>query len=216
MLAAKKLRVGTTGDYLPFTRWSEDKNAFEGIDIEMARSLAKRLGVELELIKTSWPTMMADFEADKFDIATGGVSVSLERQKRAYFSAAYLRDGKAAITRCADVGKYSSLEAIDKPETRMVVNHGGTNERFAMTATAIDQGLFADLKSEQRLVRFQDITTDRLLERRKTSIGMVSLRIRLNRSWRPRFQVISRTKMTRPRPSGNQPPSGIFTKLAMR
>lgn len=131
IMAAKKLRVGTTGDYLPFTWWNEEKKAFEGIDIDMARSLAQGLGVELEIVKTSWPTLMTDFEADKFDIAMGGVSVSLDRQRKGYFSQPYLRDGKAAITRCEDVAKYSGLALIDRPETRMVVNPGGTNERFA-------------------------------------------------------------------------------------
>src|SRR5260370_231924 len=36
---------------------------------------------------------------------------------------------------------------------------------LGMAAEAVDQGLFADLKSEQRLVRFKDITAERLLQR---------------------------------------------------
>src|SRR5215813_420033 len=123
------LRVGSTGDYKPFTYQNPESKGFEGIDIDMAASLAKALGVKLEIVKTAWPNLMADFTAGKFDIAMGGVSVTLERQKKGFFSTAYLIDGKAAIARCADTEKFSSLAAIDKPETKAIVNPGGTNER---------------------------------------------------------------------------------------
>ena len=33
-------------------------------------------------------------------------------------------------TRCADVGKYQTLADIDNNGTRVIVNPGGTNERF--------------------------------------------------------------------------------------
>jgi cyclohexadienyl dehydratase len=60
----------------------------------------------------------------------GGISVTLDRQKRAFFSTPYLINGKAPIVRCADKAKYQSVADIDKPEVRVIVNPGGTNERF--------------------------------------------------------------------------------------
>jgi cyclohexadienyl dehydratase len=33
--------------------------------------------------------------------------------------------------RCADVDKYQTVAQIDQPSTRVIVNPGGTNERFA-------------------------------------------------------------------------------------
>jgi predicted nuclease of restriction endonuclease-like RecB superfamily len=41
---------------------------------------------------------------------------------------------------------------------------------LGLTAEAVEQGLFADLKSEQRLVRFEDITAERLLHRYNVSL----------------------------------------------
>jgi cyclohexadienyl dehydratase len=61
----------------------------------------------------------------------GGVSVTTERQKRAFFSAPYMVNGKTPIARCADVAKYQSVADIDKPEVRVIFNPGGSNERFA-------------------------------------------------------------------------------------
>jgi cyclohexadienyl dehydratase len=56
--------------------------------------------------------------------------VTLERQKTGFFSAPYLREGKAAIARCVDQAKYRSMADIDRPEVLVVANPGGTNERF--------------------------------------------------------------------------------------
>ncbi|MGO8866377.1 MAG: transporter substrate-binding domain-containing protein [Alphaproteobacteria bacterium] len=130
VLAAKVLRVGTTGDYRPFSYLNAESKSFEGIDIDMARSLAKSLGVEVEFVQTSWPHLMDDLVANKFDIAMGGISVTLEREKKALFSIPLMVDGKAAASRCADKDKYQSLEAIDRDGVKVVTNPGGTNERF--------------------------------------------------------------------------------------
>lgn len=124
-----KLRVCMTGDYKPFTYFKSDQS-FEGMDVDLAQSLARSLGVEAVLVKSSWSTLMDDF-LSKCDIAMGGVSVTLERLKKASFAAAHMVDGKAAIARCSDVAKFQSLAMIDQPGTRAIVNPGGTNERFA-------------------------------------------------------------------------------------
>ena len=48
-------------------------------------------------------------------------------------------------------------------------------ETLGLTAEAVDQGLFADLKSEQRLVAFKDITSSRLLERYNVALAQAIL-----------------------------------------
>ena len=130
IIARGVLRVGTTGDYKPFTYRVAD-GRFIGLDIALAADLAKTLGVKLELVPTTWGAMMVDLHEDRFDVAIGGVSVSLERQKKAWFSIPYLRDGKTPIARCDDAHKYQTLADIDRPEVQLIVNPGGTNERFA-------------------------------------------------------------------------------------
>ena len=124
------LQVCTTGDYKPFTFRKPEADAYEGIDIEMAKSLARAIGVEPHFVNTKWSELMADFTSGKCDIAMGGISVTLERQKRAFFSVPYLVNGKAPIARCADKARFQSVPDIDKPEVTVIVNPGGTNERF--------------------------------------------------------------------------------------
>ncbi|RQS21384.1 transporter substrate-binding domain-containing protein [Burkholderia sp. Bp8998] len=124
------LRVCTTGDYRPFS-FQRSPGEFEGLDIDLMNSLASELGAKPQFAKTTWANLLPDFVAGKCDIAAGGISVSLERQKQAWFSTPYMVNGKTPITRCENVAKYQTIEAIDQPNVRVVVNPGGSNERFA-------------------------------------------------------------------------------------
>ncbi|MFJ2485966.1 transporter substrate-binding domain-containing protein [Pseudomonas sp. NPDC087639] len=124
-----QLRVCTTGDYKPYTFQRTDGD-FEGIDISMARSLADSLGVKVEWVPTTWKTLMPDMQAGKCDIGMGGISVTLDRQKKAYFSNTLDVDGKIPLVRCADQAKYQTVEQINQPGVRLVEPAGGTNEAF--------------------------------------------------------------------------------------
>jgi cyclohexadienyl dehydratase len=123
------LRVGTTGDYAPFSE--ERGGELRGLDIALAQALARAWDVRVVFVRTSWPTLMADLGRRRFDLAASGISVTPERQRAADFSAAYLFDGKTPIARRAEAARFSSLEKIDRPGVRVIVNPGGTNERFA-------------------------------------------------------------------------------------
>lgn len=131
ILARGAVRVGTTGDYQPFSYRAGSASPFIGMDIDLARQLAKALGVRLELVPTSWPNLMQDLAEDRFDIGMGGISISIERQKKALYSIPYIRDGKTPIARCESAARFQTLEQIDQPGVRLIVNPGGTNERFA-------------------------------------------------------------------------------------
>lgn len=125
------LRVGTTADYKPFTYKIGEE--YEGYDIEVAKLLAKELGVKLEIVPTTWKTMLDDLNEDKYDIAMGGITRSIKRQSVAEMSNPYLIFGKCYLVRKGEKNKYSSIEAVNKPNVRVGVNIGGTNEIFADT-----------------------------------------------------------------------------------
>ena len=125
-----ELRVGTTGDYKPFTFHNPD-GSYVGADVDMARKLAAKLGVKLVFVPTIWAQMNADYDADKFDIAMGGVTNLPPRAAKGPFSETVYVDGKRPVARCADADRFTSIEAIDKPDVRVVVNPGASNEEFA-------------------------------------------------------------------------------------
>lgn len=126
------MNVCTTGDYKPYSVL-KDNIGYEGIDISMAESLAKSLGVKTNYIKSTWKSLTGDVVDGKCDIAVGGISVTLPRQQKVFFSERIDVDGKVPFVRCDDVEKYQSIGQINQPSVRVIEPLGGTNEAFAHT-----------------------------------------------------------------------------------
>lgn len=124
--------IGTTGDYRPLS-FCEPDGTYWGFGIEVAGEIAKRLGVSIQFVPTSWPTLTADVlaEPQKFDLAIGGITITDTRRETMLMSEGYLANGKTILCRASEAGRYESLADIDKPEVTVMVNPGGLNEKFA-------------------------------------------------------------------------------------
>jgi cyclohexadienyl dehydratase len=128
-----KILIGTTGDYRPLSFFEPETGEYWGFGIEMAREMAAELGVGIEFVKTSWPTLTADVLADPqtFDLAIGGITITDARRETMLMSDGYLANGKTILCRKSDADRFQSLADLDKPEVRVMVNPGGLNEKFA-------------------------------------------------------------------------------------
>lgn len=128
--ASDVLVVGTTGDYPPLTYLSE--SGYQGSDITLIKRFAKENNLKLIFKATTWSHLTQDLAAGKFDIAVGGISVNPERSKLFLLSDPINYTAKAALIRCKDEARYTSLPAIDNESTIVIENRGGTNQAFAM------------------------------------------------------------------------------------
>jgi len=126
--AAGVLRIGLTGDYAPFS--IEHGGSLEGADVDLGQALAAHLHVSPVFVRTSWPTLLDDLRADRFDVALGGISVTPAREAVAAFSVPYSSGGKTIVSRCADERRYRKLKGVDREGVRVIVNPGGTNEQY--------------------------------------------------------------------------------------
>jgi len=124
------LRVGTTGDFKPFSYLNPATNDYEGHDIDAAKLLAESLGVKIQFVKTTWPTLLKGIQEDQYDIAMCGITRNLARQKVANLSHPYINVGKSPLIRTADRNRFKTLADIDRPGVKIGVNPGGTNQRF--------------------------------------------------------------------------------------
>ena len=124
--------IGTTGDYRPLS-FRETDGTYWGFGIEVAGEIAKRLGVDIQFVPTSWPTLSADVQAEPqtFDLAIGGITITDARRQTMLMSDGYLANGKTILCRASEADSYQSLADIDKQEVRVMVNPGGLNEKFA-------------------------------------------------------------------------------------
>ena len=125
------LKVGTTGDYAPQSWLNPDTGLYEGFDVELAEDIANSLGVKIQYVSTSWPTLMKDTLDGKFDLAICGITITQARKDQALMSIGYLGNGKTILIRAEDVSKYKSLDDINNPKVKVMENPGGLNEKFA-------------------------------------------------------------------------------------
>jgi len=124
------LRVGTTGDYKPFSFLNPTTSEYEGHDIDAAKLLAESLGIQARFVKATWPTLLKGLQEDQYDIGMSGITRTLSRQQAAALSHPYINVGKSPLVRATDRQRFKTLADIDQPGVKIGVNPGGTNQRF--------------------------------------------------------------------------------------
>jgi cyclohexadienyl dehydratase len=118
--ALATLRIGTSGDYPPFSLRATGEPGlapFVGFDVELAERIAADLGLAIEWVPFRWPELEARLAAGEIDVAMGGVTW------RPW------RDAVGWMTRAVAVG--GPCVAGDPAPRRVAVNRGGVLERFA-------------------------------------------------------------------------------------
>ena len=130
--APKILRVGTTGDYRPLSYREPETDEYWGFDLDVASEIAKAMNATKVYVPTFWPTLTADVQnPELFDFAIGGITITDARRETMDMSEGYLANGKTILCCKDDVGKFTCLEDLNRPEVRVMVNPGGLNEKFA-------------------------------------------------------------------------------------
>lgn len=96
--AAGKIVIGTEGTYPPFT-YHDASGELTGFDVEIAREVAKRLGVEAQFEEAPWDSLLAGIEAKRFDAVFNEVAIRDDRKEKYDFSDAYISSGAVLIVR---------------------------------------------------------------------------------------------------------------------
>ncbi len=125
------LRVGTTGDYPPFSELDQSNNTYKGYEIDVVTQLAADLGVKLEFVPTTWDTLGAGIAADKYDVTASGITMTLERLKTVAFSDPYLDSPLVPLILKKDEGKYATWRDMDKEGVKLAVMSGTSAEESA-------------------------------------------------------------------------------------
>lgn len=125
------LRVGTTGDYPPYSELDQTSSTYKGYEIDAATQLATDLGVKVEFVPTSWETLAAGIQAGKYDVAASGITMTLDRLKSIGFSDAYLDAPLVPLVLTKDGAKFASWRDLDKAGIRIAVQSGTSAEGSA-------------------------------------------------------------------------------------
>ncbi|MEJ8303393.1 amino acid ABC transporter substrate-binding protein [Saccharibacillus sacchari] len=96
--SAGKIVIGTEGTYPPFT-YHDASGELTGFDVEIAREVAKRLGVEAQFEEAPWDSLLAGIDAGRFDSVFNEVSIRDDRKEKYDFSDPYISSGAVLIVR---------------------------------------------------------------------------------------------------------------------
>lgn len=83
------LTVSTDPAYPPQSELNEDTNEYEGFDIDVAKEIADRLGVEIAWQAPAWDTIISGNWNGRWDISVGSMTITPERAEVLHFSPPY-------------------------------------------------------------------------------------------------------------------------------
>ncbi len=155
----KEIRIGTSGDYQPFSNWNSKSNDYEGMDIEMAKKLGQALQAKLVFTRFKWPELAPDLLADKFDIAMGGIGRNVERGKIFAYTNSYMTFGTCPLVRLGEEARFPDFASINRPGVKVILNQGGLNDRH-FTPLLNQATILRHNKNEEIAGRVKDGTAD--------------------------------------------------------
>ena len=151
--AKGKLVVALNPEFAPFEyqKLVDGKNQIVGSDVELAKAIAKELGVEVEL----FDNVLASLDSGKADLAISGVSKTEERSQVYDFSIPYYTSKNKVIVRKSELTNYQSVK--DLAQKKVGAQKGSIQETLAketlkdssLVSLPKNGNLITDLKSGQ-------------------------------------------------------------------
>lgn len=134
------LRIATDATFPPF-HFETDSGEASGYDVELARELARRAGLEPRVIVVRPYERLWEGLADgEFDVVAATTGITIERQTKWLFTAPYYTTGQTAVVRS---GPNEPQRLADLREARVGAAGSGTSWLAAQTipgATAMQLG----------------------------------------------------------------------------
>ncbi len=135
VLDAGKLVIGIDDAYPPM-EFRDENNQLVGFDIDFAREIGKRLGVEVEWVPTEWSGVILALKAKKFDIILSAMSITEERAKQVDFSPPYLMESQVVVVSNRSKGIATAEDLAGKVVGTQL---GSTSEEAARTIEGIKE-----------------------------------------------------------------------------
>ncbi|RRJ83181.1 transporter substrate-binding domain-containing protein [Aestuariirhabdus litorea] len=127
-LQAAGLRVGTSGQYPPFSLQQEGK--LSGLEIDLAHQLGHFLGQPVEFRVMPFPDLIPALESGSIDLAMSGISITPERSARVLFSAPVTHTGQMAIIHQRNIALLGEPWQLTRSGRRIGVKRGTTGEQL--------------------------------------------------------------------------------------
>ncbi len=128
ILKRGELRVGFEAGYMPF-EMTDKKGNFVGFDIDMAKEMAKAMGVKFVPVNTAWDGIIPSLITGKFDIIMSGMTVTQERNLKVNFADPYIIVGQTILLNKKHEGTVKSYKDLNDPKYIVTSKLGTTGEQ---------------------------------------------------------------------------------------
>ena len=155
--ARGRLVVGINAEFAPFEfhMMVNGKDTIVGFDIDMAKDIAKDMGVQLELKELAFDALLTTLQSGQVDVIISGLSATEERRKTVDFSDVYYKGTQTLLTTKDNLSKFNSFS--DLKDKKIGLQLSSLQDKL-MTALLPDgkytkiesmNTLFLSLKSKQ-------------------------------------------------------------------
>jgi len=115
ILRKGELWVGFESGYMPF-EMTNQKGRYVGFDIDVAKEMAKAMGVKFVPINTDWVDIIPSLVTGKFDIIISGMTVTQERNLKINFVDPYFIVGQTILMNIKHEGVIKSYKDLNNPK----------------------------------------------------------------------------------------------------
>ncbi len=106
------LSVGEEVGYPPFEDFAEDGVTPIGFDVDIITEVARRLGLEVNIINTAWDGIFAGID-NNYDVVCSACTITEERLESMSFSIPYISNYQAVILKAGDDRQITSFNDLD-------------------------------------------------------------------------------------------------------
>ncbi len=125
------LSVGTNLGYVPFEMMDKQGNPI-GFDVDLARLVAEKLGVKLDLKVVDWQGLLPGLQMGKYDLVICGLGRTLERAKKIAFThPPYYAIGQSALISKERLPGIKDINELNNPDVTIAVMQGTTGHLAA-------------------------------------------------------------------------------------
>ncbi len=146
-----ELIVGMEPGYMPF-EMKDKKGRIIGYDVDMAKQMAKEMGVKVKFVSTAWDGIIAGLVTEKYDIIMSGMTITQQRNLKVNFANPYIVVGQTIMMKNSLGSKIKTARDLDQPQYTVATKLGVTGEiatrKFFKKAKIITFETEADAASE--------------------------------------------------------------------
>lgn len=124
-----EIRIGMTGTQPPFSMKSKTGELI-GYEVDLAKALAKNLGVELKLVEMPFSDLTGALKAGKIDGIMSGMTITPDRNLHALFAGPYILSGKSILTKSSKLAEFQGGNPANDKKFKIACLKNSTSEQF--------------------------------------------------------------------------------------